>query len=271
MTSRPNTSRAALRAAEIRRIATEVGAVTGQAYICQALGTADMLAAVFEHGMRQDGDRFVLSPGHYGLALYAAQAHLYDRAELDTYGQDGSEFEQSPLEGLPGVEVTGGSLGQGLSQAVGIALGQRLRGIDGMVWCLLSDGEMQEGQIWEALMAAGHRKLSNLTILVDRNRMQVDGITGEVMDLEPLATKLTAFGFDTVELDGHDLSALETQVQASLSGGPRPRAIVCDTTLGKGVPVFETDDYPHYICEGPEVWQAALDHLKSVAPEGMPE
>lgn len=264
-----NTSRTARRAAEIRMIATEVAAHTGQAYIGQALGTADILACVYEIGITRPGDRFVLSPGHYGLALYAANAHLYDRDELLTYGMDGSEFEQSPLEGLPGVEITGGSLGQGLSQAAGMAIGQRMKGIPGTIFCLLSDGEIQEGQVWEAMMTIGHHRLSNLCVLVDRNGIQVDGHTTEVLDLEPLADKFRAFGFETVEVDGHDLTKLEAAVEAALSGAAgRATAIICDTVIGKGVPAFEAHPYPHYINAERPVWDEALRHLRSVAPEG---
>lgn len=263
-----NTSRTARRAAEIRRIATEVGARSGQAYIGQALGTADILACVCEIGMTRPGDRFVLSPGHYGLALYAANAHLYDRDELMTYGMDGSEFEQSPLEGLPGVEITGGSLGQGLSQAAGMAIGQRIRGIPGTVFCLLSDGEIQEGQVWEAMLTIGHQRLSNLCVIIDRNGMQVDGRTDDVVTLEPLGDKFRAFGFETAEVDGHDLTVVEAEIEAAVSqSSGRPRAIICDTRLGKGVPAFENASYPHYISAEKEVWDEALAHLASVSPE----
>jgi len=263
-----NSSSTARRAAEIRKIATEVAARSGQAYIGQALGTADILACVHEIGLTRPGDRFVLSPGHYGLALYAANAHLYDRDELMTYGMDGSDFEQSPLEGLPGVEITGGSLGQGLSQAAGMAIGQRIKGIPGTIFCLLSDGEIQEGQVWEAMLTIGHHKLSNLCVIVDRNGIQVDGRTDEVIDLEPLADKFRAFGFETVEVDGHDLARLEAAVGAALSGAAgRAYAIICDTVIGKGVPAFESYPYPHYVNAEPAVWDEALRHLRAVAPE----
>jgi transketolase len=263
-----NSSATARRAAEIRGIATEVAARSGQAYIGQALGTADILACVYEIGLTRPGDRFVLSPGHYGLALYAANAHLYDRDELMTYGMDGSEFEQSPLEGLPGVEITGGSLGQGLSQAAGMAVGQRIKGIPGTIFCLLSDGEIQEGQVWEAMLTIGHHKLSNLCVIVDRNGIQVDGRTEDVIDLEPLADKFRAFGFHTTEVDGHDLGRLEAAIGAALSGAAgRASAIICDTVIGKGVPAFEAHTYPHYISAEPAVWDEALRHLRAVAPE----
>lgn len=259
-----NRGRTRERAATIRRIAVEVASHSGQAYIGQALGVADLLACVFELGLRGERDRFVLSPGHYGLALYAANADRYDFAELCTYGRDGSAFEQSPLEGLPGVEVTGGSLAQGLSQAAGLALGERLQGGDGRVFCLISDGELQEGQTWEALMAIGHHRLTNLIVLLDRNGMQVDGPTRSVLDVEPVAAKFSAFGLAVEEIDGHDHDAIERALTAALDpANLRPRAILCNTRLGKGVPEFENASYPHYIMAEPEVWARALEHVQT--------
>lgn len=258
-----NRARTRERAAGIRRIATEVASHNCQAYIGQALGTADILAGVYELGMRTERDRFVLSPGHYGLAFYAANAERYDFAELCTYGMDGSLFEQSPLEGVPCVAVTGGSLGQGLSQAAGLALGERLQGGDGRVFCLISDGELQEGQTWEAMMAIGHNRLTNLVVLLDRNRMQVDGTTDTVVEVEPVAEKIRAFGLHAAEVDGHDHDAIEEALLAALDpGNDRAHVIVFNTQLGKGVPAFEHADYPHYIAAPAEVWAEALDHLE---------
>lgn len=259
-----NRARTRERAADIRRIATEVASRSGQAYIGQALGVADMLACVYELGMRSERDRFVLSPGHYGLAFYAANAGRYDFEELCTYGADGSVFEQSPLEGVPGVEVTGGSLGQGLSQAAGLALGERVQHGGGRVFCLISDGELQEGQTWEALTAIGHLGLSNLVVLLDRNGMQVDGPTDSILNVEPVAEKFAAFGLHVEEVGGHDLDQIEQAILAAIDpANIRPRAVIFRTRLGKGVPEFENASYPHYISAGPEVWNRALEHLRS--------
>lgn len=259
-----NWSKTAERARKIRRIAVEVAQRSGgEGYVNQALGTADILAGIFEIGLKGERDRFVLSPGHYGLALYAANAHLYDYEELCTYGQDGSRFEQSPLEDLPGVEVTGGSLGQGLSQAVGLALGERMLGKHGRIFCLVSDGELQEGQTWEALMSAGHLQLANLVVLIDRNGIQVDGATRDIVDLEPLADKLTAFRLEAIICDGHDLGAIEQAILRGMDDDRKnPLAIVFDTMPGKGVPEFEAARYPHYINAAPEVWSRALEGLR---------
>ena len=159
------------RARAIRRTVIEMCRGRGQGYAGQGLGLADLVACLFFQEMRDGLDRFVLSTGHSAIVLFAAlhEQGLYELDELRTYGMDGSRIEESPLEGTPGFEITGGSLGQGLSQAVGIALGERLQGRNARVYCLVSDGELQEGQTWEACMAASHYRLHNLVLLVDNN------------------------------------------------------------------------------------------------------
>ena len=249
----------------------------GQGYAGQGLALADVLAHLYFRVMRRndDGsylDRFVLSTGHSAIGLFATlgEAGLYSPDELHTYGQPGSRIEESPLQGIPGFEVTAGSLGQGLSQAVGIALGERLRGSGAHVYCLLSDGELQEGQVWEAAMAASHHRLGNLTVLIDNNNMQADGATSEVMSVEPVAERLTAFGFHTVRIDGHDHAALTSALPEAGSDGPAsngagndgPRAIVLQTIPGKGVPVFERHHKVHYLRLEPEAWGDAIAALR---------
>ncbi len=248
----------------------------GQGYAGQGLALADVLAHLYFRVMRrrEDGsylDRFVLSTGHSAVGLFATlgEAGFYSQDELHTYGQPGSPIEESPLQGTPGFEVTAGSLGQGLSQAVGIALGERLRDSGAQVYCLLSDGELQEGQVWEAAMSASHHRLGNLTVLVDNNNMQADGVTSEIMSVEPVAERLTAFGFRTVRIDGHDHAALAEALPAagsaraagSAASGDRPRAIVLQTTPGKGVPVFEQHHKVHYLRLEPEAWADAIAAL----------
>ena len=178
--------------------------------------------------MRRDGDgrirdRFVLSTGHSAIGLFAVLGELgvYDSDELAGYGTDGSRIEESPLEGTPGFEITGGSLGQGLSQAVGIALGERLLGADTRVFCLLSDGELQEGQVWEAAMSAAHHRLRSLTVLVDNNGIQADGATAEVMGVEPVVAKFQGFGFDAESVDPHDINALLNGTSGELRASAR--------------------------------------------------
>ena len=262
----------AARAAAIRANAIRVAAGRGQGYIGQALGTAEILACLHFGVMDLDGppahrDRFVLSPGHYALAVYAVEAERgsYEFEELRTYGMDGSRIEESPMEGLPGFEVTGGSLAQGLSQAIGLALGQRLLGSTGQVFCLISDGELEEGQTWEAMLAAGHHRLGNLVVVLDRNRRQVDGPTEEISTLEPVADKLAAFGLGVGSVDGHDVDALMTALGAAVADRGRPRVVICETELGHGIEALRDASYPHYVRAEAAVWDDALAALGASA------
>ena len=228
----------AARAHSIRRTVIQMCMGRGQGYAGQGLALAELVAALYFHELRRDVDHLVLS----------------------TYGMDGSRIEESPLEGTPGFEITGGSLGQGLSQAVGMALGERLLGRDGRVYCLLSDGELQEGQVWEAAMCAGHYRLDNLVALVDDNRMQADGATAEIMTVEPIVDKLAAFGFAARRIDANELEqVLDAFAWARTEAGPA--ALVCETLPGKGVPSFEVYEKVHYIRAEPEVWERALAEL----------
>jgi transketolase len=252
----------------VRRTVIRMCMGRGQGYAGQGLALADVMAHLFFRAMRSDGiggflDRFVLSTGHSAIALYAVLGELgyYEQEELATYGMPGSRIEESPLEGAPGFEITGGALGQGLSQAVGMALGERLRGSDATVYCLLSDGELQEGQTWEAMMAAAHYKLGNLVVLIDNNRIQADGWTADVMNVEPVTDKLAAFGLDPIRIDPHDHEVLAARLPAGGRIGTRPLAIVCQTVPGKGVPSIEAYRKVHYIRAAPHVWQTALAEL----------
>lgn len=257
-------------ATRIRRRVLEMCAGRGQGYAGQGLALADVLAHLYFRVMRREPgggylDRFVLSTGHSAIGLFAAlgEAGLYQQEELNTYGQPGSRIEESPLEGTPGFEVTAGSLGQGLSQAVGMALGERLRGSGARVYCLLSDGELQEGQVWEAAMSASHHRLGNLTVLVDNNNMQADGVTSEIMSVEPVTERLAAFGFGTQRIDGHDHAALEQALPSAAVAVARdqPQAVVLQTVPGKGVPLFEQHHKVHYLRLEPAVWSQAIEAL----------
>src|SRR5579883_1588796 len=182
-----------VRAQKLRRHVLRMAEQVGQGYVGQGLGIADLLAVLYFHEMRYDGqrldwpdrDRFVLSIGHYSIGLYAAlaEAGVFPLDELDTYGSDGSRLEMSGSELTPGFEMTGGSLGQGLSQAVGMALGLRLDGRDARIFNLLSDGELQEGATWEAAQAGAHYRLNNLFCFIDCNNQQADGSPAKIMGL----------------------------------------------------------------------------------------
>jgi transketolase len=268
----PTLGELAIIAHDLRRIAVEMCVRRGQGYAGQGLALADLMAHLFYRAIRRgpdgDLDRFVLSTGHSSIALFAVLGRLgvYTQEELSHYGMSGSPIEESPLEGTPGFEITGGSLGQGLSQAVGMAIGERLRGTDATVYCLISDGELQEGQIWEAAMSAGHHGLGNLVVLVDNNRMQADGNTSDVMTVEPVAEKFEAFGFDAVEIDGHDHAQLLEALPVGGVQRSRPLAIVCEMVPGKGVPSFEQYRKVHYIRADPDTWATALRELEDAGP-----
>lgn len=251
------------RAHSIRRTVIEMCRGRGQGYAGQGLGLADLAACLYFHELREGIDHFILSTGHSAIVVFAALHELgvYELDELRTYGMDGSRIEESPLEGTPGFEITAGSLGQGLSQAIGIALGERLKATGGRVYCLVSDGEMQEGQPWEACTAATHYRLDNLVLMIDDNRMQADGATADVMAVEPLVEKLSAFGFAARRVDANDVSQLLDAFAWARQQAGLPSALVCDNLPGKGVPSLEAYEKVHYVRAGDEVWARALAEL----------
>ena len=242
------------RATNLRRHMLTMARGQGQGYIGQGLGIADLLAALYFHELRYDAedvhwperDRFLLSTGHYSIALWAAlaEAGIIPVAELATYGADGSRLEMSTLDTTPGVELIGGSLGHGLGQAVGQALGLRLSKSAARVFVELSDGEMEEGSTWEAAMSAGHFGLDRLVALVDCNGIQADGPV--VVNIEPVADKWRAFGWDVTEIDGNDMSAIIGALMLARAPTGRPKAIVLRTLPGKGVPRIETSEKAHF-------------------------
>src|SRR3954469_19857576 len=207
------------RAYRVRRYALRMGEVQGQGYIGQALGWADVLAVAYGHAMNyragdaqwEGRDRFLLSHGHYAIAAYAAliEAGIIPVAELETYGSDDSRLPMSGMAAYtPGMEISGGSLGQGLAIGVGMALGLRLKGSPAFIYNSMSDGELDEGSTWEAAMGAAHHRLDNLICLVDVNNQQADGPSGKVLGFEPLADKWAAFGWHVQRVDGNDLAAV---------------------------------------------------------------
>jgi transketolase len=184
-------------AARIRANATRMVAIQGFGYLGQALSSAEIFAALFGSGVMRPGyDRFVLSPGHYAIVLYAvaAEVGLLDPAELAAYGSDGALLEAVSTERTPLLDLTCGSLGQGLSGAIGFALAARFARDDRRVFAFLSDGEMEEGQVWEAAMFAAHHKLDRLVVVLDANQSQVDGPIDAITTIEPLGDKWRAFG-----------------------------------------------------------------------------
>ncbi|NYZ17692.1 transketolase [Azospirillum sp. RWY-5-1] len=261
------------RAYRIRRNAVRMGEVQGQGYIAQALDIADVLAVAYFHAMRvrpddphwEERDRFLLSNGHYAIALYAAliEAGFIPDEELETYGSDDSRLPMSGMASYtPGMEMSGGSLGLGLSIAVGIGLGLKRKGSASRVYTLFSDGELDEGSVWEAIMSAAHWKLDNLIAVVDVNNQQADGPSTQVMAFEPLVDKLQAFGWFVQRIDGNDLDAVIAAFDAARDHPEqKPRMIVADTKMGCGVPFLEAREKNHFIRVDPEEWQLALEAL----------
>ncbi|HUD35067.1 MAG TPA: transketolase [Variovorax sp.] len=264
----------------IRRFALRMGEVQGQGYIGQALGYADVLAAAYGHALNlrpddpawEGRDRFLLSHGHYAIAFYAAliEAGVVPESELESYGSDDSRL---PMSGMatytPGMEMSGGSLGQGLPIAVGMALGLRLKGNPAFVYNSMSDGELDEGSTWEAAMGAAHHRLANLICVVDINNQQADGPSGKVLGFEPLADKWAAFGWHVQRVDGNDLEAVVAAFDtARRLREDRPRVILADTLMGKGVPFLETREKNHFIRVDPPEWRQAIAHLDQTQLQG---
>lgn len=261
------------RAYHIRQHALRMGQVQGQGYVGQALGAADLLAVSYFHAMKyQPGnpewegrDRFYLSIGHYAIALYAAliEAKIILLEELETYGADDSRLPMSGMASYtPGMEITGGSLGHGLGIAVGACLGLKQKKSDAFVYNLLSDGELNEGSTWEAVMSASHWKLDNLIAIIDVNNQQADGHSSEILAFEPIVDRWQSFGWYTQRVDGNDMEALlEAFDQARNYKGTCPRVIICDTKMGKGVSFLESREKTHFIRVDEHEWDDALNIL----------
>ena len=258
----------------IRQNALRMGEVQGQGYIGQALGSADILAAAYFHAMKykpedpewEGRDRFLLSIGHYAIGLYAAliEAGVLNKDDIEDYGTDDSRLPMSGMAAYtPGMEITGGSLGHGLGIAVGVALGLKRKNSSAFVYNMLSDGELDEGSTWEAVLSGAHWKLDNLIALVDVNRQQADGNAQEVLATEPIHEKFKAFGWHVQRVNGNDLPAVaESFDRAKAHGGSQPRAIIFDTLMGKGVKFLEEREKNHFIRVDQNEWALALKQLE---------
>jgi transketolase len=257
----------------IRRNALDMGEVQGQGYIGQALGIADVLAVLYADQLRFDPtdpewpgrDRCLLSIGHYAIALYAAlaEAGTLPLKELQTYGSDGSRLPMSGMASYtPGMEISGGSLGHGLTVAAGMALGLRLTGNPARVYNLLSDGELDEGSTWEAALACAHHGLDNVTAVVDVNALQADGPTRGVLRTEPVIDKWRAFGWHALRVDGNDVAALMDAFDELREHRGSPGVLVCDTRIGRGVPLLERREKAHFMRVEQHEWQIARTQLE---------
>ena len=268
------------RANEMRSDIVSMIAEAGSGHPGGSLSSADILTALYFGGVLEhdparpdwdERDRFILAKGHAAPALYAvlAQAGYFPREELLTLRKLGTRLQGHPDSNLvPGVEVSTGSLGQGLSVAAGIAAGLKLDGKTQSVFALLGDGECQEGQVWEAAMFAAHRGLDNLVAIVDRNCLQIDGNTADVCDPGDLAAKFSAFGWTAVEVDGHDIPALvEALAAAKADRAAKPHVLIARTVKGKGVSFMENQAGWHGKAPNAEQTEAALAELAALTGE----
>ena len=248
--------------------------LAGSGHTGGSLSSADIVTALYFYKMKHDPknpnwharDRFVLSKGHAAPVLYAALAILgyFDKSLLNTLRKINSPLQGHPCcKSLPGIEVSTGSLGQGLSVANGMALGLRLDGLPSRVYCLLGDGEIQEGQVWEAAMSASHYKLDNLCAIIDHNNLQIDGCCSEVMDVSPIDEKFKAFGWNVFNIDGHNMEEIVEALDEAEKIKGKPTMIVAKTIKGKGVSIFEGKVQYHGIAPTKEELEIALKELSN--------
>lgn len=253
----PDKAALAAVAARLRGKVIEMSSAAGAAHLASCLSCCDVLAAAYWHVLSidpkkpdwADRDRFILSKGHAAAALYATLAFkgYFPEAELATYCQDGGRLaEHPPANLLPGVEAATGSLGHGLPIGVGMALAARIHGQSHRVYALLSDGENNEGSVWEAAMFAAGQKLENICVIVDYNKWQATARSNETLMLAPLRDKWAAFGWDAREIDGHDVEALAAAMADLPNGSGKPVALIAHTVKGKGVSFMEDDNNWHY-------------------------
>ena len=264
-------------AREVRRHIVRMTAAAGSGHPGGSLSAVEILVALYwrvlRHNPRQldwpDRDRFILSKGHASPVLYAvlAETGYFDRAELPTFRKLGSILQGHPDRNFtPGLEAQSGSLGQGLSVGIGMALAGRLDRRPYRVYVLLGDGECDEGQVWEAAMSAAHFKLDTITAIVDRNRIQNDGFVTDIMELEPFADKWRAFGWDVREIDGHSLEQVLAALEAAQQVRGRPGVIIAHTVKGKGVSFMENNPEFHGKAPTSEQLAIALDELAERSP-----
>ena len=243
------------------------------AHLGSCLSMADLLACLYWQTLRIDPqqpdwperDRFILSKGHGAAIFYAtlAERGFFPTAELAEYEKSGSRLTGHVTSGVPGVEISSGSLGHGLPVACGLALGAKRGGLGFRTFVLLSDGELDEGSNWEAILFAPHHRLDNLTVIVDYNKIQSFGRVEEVLALEPLADKFRAFGWSVAEIDGHDMEQISSAFTTLPAAAGKPTAIIAHTVKGKGVRFMEDKLEWHYKSPNTEQMIAASDELEA--------
>lgn len=245
-------------ALDIRKGVVRLTSIAGGGHIGGGLSCVDILVALYFYVLNirpsepawKERDRFILSKGHGAIAFFPVlgKVGFFPEESLETFNKLDSAFGMHPdMHRVPGVEISTGSLGHGLSISVGIALGARLKKAKWKIYCLLGDGELQEGSVWEAIMSASHYKLSNLVAIVDRNKLQIDGPTEKIMSLEPLVQKWQSFNWNVKEIDGHNMEEIIDTFE-SLKGyvSEYPTVIIAHTIKGKGVNFMENNPAWHY-------------------------
>ncbi len=263
-------------AKQIRVDIVEMLCASGSGHSGGSLSIADVVTYLYfsgkfklgpEYSYSIDRDRVILSKGHACPVLYAALAEkgYFDKSHLLTLRKYGSILQGHPdMKKTPGIEITTGSLGQGLSCAVGMALGAKLDSLNCKVFAIVGDGECDEGQIWEAAMAAAHYKLDNLVAIVDRNGLQIDGFTKDIMNTEPMIDKWKSFGWEVAEINGHDFSQIDSAIMNSYKVKKKPYCIVANTTKGKGVSFMENQCDWHGKAPNLEEKEKALGELAKI-------
>ncbi|OPZ51094.1 MAG: Transketolase 2 [Firmicutes bacterium ADurb.BinA052] len=267
------------KAREIRKHVVRMVGAASSGHPGGSLSAADIVTVLYFNEMNirpddpkwPDRDRFVLSKGHAAPVLYAAlaEAGYFPAEELVTLRRIDSHLQGHPsIRSTPGVEMSTGSLGQGLSAACGMAIAAKLDGAAWRVYALLGDGELEEGQIWEAVMTAAHRRLDNLTAFVDANGLQIDGPVADIKSMERIGDRFAAFGWHVVEIDGHDIPAIMAALAEARNTQGRPTAIVARTVKGKGVSFMENQVGWHGTAPKPDQVQAALAELDASGEGG---
>lgn len=262
------------RAKDLRREILKMLTEAGSGHTGGSLSAADIVTALYFYKMKhnptapkwEERDRFILSKGHAAPVLYAALAlsGYFDRQMLRTLRKLGSPLQGHPCsKKLPGVEISTGSLGQGLSIANGIAMGLKIDKSGSRVYCLLGDGEIQEGQIWEAAMTAAHYRLDNLCAFIDNNGLQIDGHCCDVMHIEPIVSKWESFGWNVMDINGHDMKAIVDALNSAETVKHKPTMIVARTIKGKGVSFFEGKVEYHGIAPTSEELEMAMKELEN--------
>ena len=269
--SKPDIVALKKKAIEIRKDILKMLMLAGSGHTGGSLSIVDILVALYYHTLKHDPakpdwrerDRFLLSKGHACPALYAVLAHkgYFSKDLLWTLRKMGSPLQGHPQVGLAGVEISSGSLGQGLSIANGIAMAANLDGLKARTYCLMGDGETNEGQVWEAAMTSAHYKLDNVCAIVDFNKLQIDGFCCEVMDLGAYKHKWEAFGWNAIEADGHDIAGLIEAFDKAAAAKSKPSIIIAHTVKGKGVSFVENKAEWHGIAPKKEEYERAVKEL----------